>query len=54
MQDLTFLTREDRMNTSDMLVNPDDALIALKWPTTVCAPAIPRPPCSGKNVTSSK
>jgi hypothetical protein len=31
MQDLTFLTREGRVNTPDMLVNLDDALIALKW-----------------------
>jgi hypothetical protein len=31
MQDLTFLTRDGCVNTSDMLANLDDALIGLKW-----------------------
>lgn len=32
MKDLTFLTRDDCVNTPDMLVNLDDALTALRWP----------------------
>lgn len=31
MKELTFLTRDGCANTPDMLVNLDDALIALKW-----------------------
>jgi hypothetical protein len=30
--DLTFLTRDDCVNTPDMMFNLDDALTALGWP----------------------
>ena len=33
MKDLTFLTRDECVNTPDMLANLDDALKALHWPT---------------------
>ena len=32
MKDLTFLTRDDCVNTPDMMFNLDDALKALGWP----------------------
>ncbi len=32
MKDLTFLTRDGRVNTPDMLANLDDTLKALGWP----------------------
>ena len=32
MKDLTFLTRDDCVNTPDMLFNLEDALKALGWP----------------------
>jgi hypothetical protein len=33
VKDLTFLTRDDCVNTPDMMFNLDDALKALGWPT---------------------
>lgn len=32
MRELTFLTRDDCVNTRDMMFNLDDALKALGWP----------------------
>lgn len=32
MQELTFLTRDDCVNTPDLVFNLDDALKALGWP----------------------
>jgi len=32
VRDLTFLTRDDCVNTPDMMISTDDALSALHWP----------------------